>query len=201
VSAFYGLFYVLTAIFACGNPAKLADALLGSKKCLPTAFILSTGYLYGALNVIADWTFVLIPISVLLDSALDRRAKISVSVVMALGAVGSVSSIMRMVYLRGLILSPTSLSSITIKATIWATAEPGTGIVAASIAILRPLIRDITTSVKSHAGSRKGSRGDDEDTIALTSQAAKKHSAYSIGDDDPWSPSIAGKARVERCLV
>jgi hypothetical protein len=113
VSAFYGLFYVLTAIFACGNPAKLADALLGSKKCLPTAFILSTGYLYGALNVIADWTFVLIPISVLLDSALDRRAKISVSVVMALGAVGSVSSIMRMVYLRGLILSPTSLSSIS----------------------------------------------------------------------------------------
>jgi hypothetical protein len=111
VSAAYGLFYVLTSIFACGNPAKIADALLGSEKCLPTSFILSTGYLYGSLNVIADWTFVLLPISVLIDSELDRRSKISISIVMALGAVGSVSSIMRMVYLRGLILSPTSLSS------------------------------------------------------------------------------------------
>lgn len=44
----------------------------------------------------------LIPISVLLDSDLDRRSKISVSMVMALGAVGSVSSILRMVYLKGL---------------------------------------------------------------------------------------------------
>jgi hypothetical protein len=109
VSAVYGLFYVLTAIFACGNPVKIADTLLGSKSCLPSAFILSTGYLYGIVNVIADWTFVLVPISVLLDSDLDRRSKISVSIVMGLGAVGSVSSIMRMVYLRGLILAPTGL--------------------------------------------------------------------------------------------
>jgi hypothetical protein len=103
VSAIYGLFYVLASIFACGDPAKIADTLLGSKKCLPVAFGLTTGYIYGAINVIADWTFVLIPITVLLDSKLDRRSKISVSMVMALGAVGSVSSIMRMVYLRGLI--------------------------------------------------------------------------------------------------
>jgi len=74
------------------------------------AFGLATGYLYGAINVIADWTFVLIPITVLLDSELDRRSKISVSIVMALGAVGSVSSIMRMVYLKGLIHVPTGLS-------------------------------------------------------------------------------------------
>jgi hypothetical protein len=138
---------------------------------------------------------------VLLDSNLDARSKLSVSVVMALGAIGSVSSIMRMVYLRGLILSPTSLSSITIKATIWATAEPGTGIIAASIAILRPLIRNIKTSVKEHKGSRKGSR-DEEDTIALTSQAAKKHSAYSLGDDEPWSPTFGGKTtHVERVVI
>jgi hypothetical protein len=85
VSATYGFIYVLTAIFACGNPAKIADTLLGSKHCLPSAFILGSGYLYGTLNVIADWTFVLV-------------------------AVGSISSIMRMVYLRGLILVPTALS-------------------------------------------------------------------------------------------
>jgi hypothetical protein len=110
ISATYGFFYVLSSIFACGNPAKIADTFLGSKKCLPSAFILATGYLYGTLNVLADWTFVLVPISVLLDSHLDRRSKISVSCVMALGAIGSVSSIMRMVYLEGLIGVPTGLS-------------------------------------------------------------------------------------------
>lgn len=111
VSAGYGLFYVLTTIFACGDPAKIADVLVGSKKCLPTTFILSTGYLYGAINVIADWTFVLIPICVLLESDLDRRSKISVSIVMGLGAIGSISSIMRMVYLKGLLLSSHGMSS------------------------------------------------------------------------------------------
>jgi hypothetical protein len=72
---------------------------------------LSTGYLYGALNVTADWTFVLIPICVLIDSDLDRRAKISVSIVMGLGAVGSISSIMRMVYLEGILFSEKGLTS------------------------------------------------------------------------------------------
>jgi hypothetical protein len=105
VSATYGLFYVFTTVFVCGNPARLADSLVGSKQCLPTGFILATGYLYGIINIIADWTFVLIPIAILLDSDIDRRSKISVSIVMGLGAIGSVSSILRMVYLKGLLFS------------------------------------------------------------------------------------------------
>jgi len=104
ISATYGLYYVLIIIFHCGDPTRLADNLRSpsSPNCLPSVLVLTSGYLYGIINVIADWTFVLIPISVLLDSDLDRRSKISVSMVMALGAVGSVSSILRMVYLKGL---------------------------------------------------------------------------------------------------
>ncbi|KAF9695655.1 hypothetical protein EKO04_006476 [Ascochyta lentis] len=157
VSAVYGLLYVFITIFVCGDPAKLADTLLGSKKCLPAAFILTAGYLYGIINVIADWTFVLIPIVVLVDSKIDRRSKISVSIVMTLGAVGSVSSILRMVYLEGLLFSRGGggLSSNAVKATIWATAEPGTGIIAASIAILRPLFRKIATDTQERVSSYK----------------------------------------------
>jgi hypothetical protein len=104
VSAVYGFFYVMSTIFRCGDPKHIADTYLGStRKCASTTFILTTGYIYGATNVIADWTFVLIPISVLIDSDLDRRSKISVSIVMALGAVGSVSSILRMIFLKGLL--------------------------------------------------------------------------------------------------
>ncbi|KAF2828144.1 integral membrane protein [Ophiobolus disseminans] len=203
VSATYGLFYTLTTIFTCGDPSKLANTLLDSKKCLPTAFILSTGYIYGTINVIADWTFVLIPICVLLESDLDKRSKISVSIVMALGAVGSVSSIMRMVYLKGLLYSSRGLTSNAIKATIWATAEPGTGIIAASIAILRPLIRSITTSVRGRASAYGGSKSSEEDTIALTSRgtASKKASVCSVESEDPWSPAEYGRANVQRVLT
>jgi hypothetical protein len=84
--------------------------VFNAKKCLPAAVTLGTGYLYGSLNVIADWIFVLVPITVLMDSSLDRRSKISVGIIMALGAVGSVSSIMRMVYLKGIIGIPTGLT-------------------------------------------------------------------------------------------
>ncbi len=92
----------------CGDPARLADNLIGSKKCLPASFTLSTGYIYGAINIIADWTFVLIPIAILIDSDIDRRSKISVSIVMGLGAIGSVSSVLRMVYLHGLLFARNS---------------------------------------------------------------------------------------------
>ncbi|KAJ4330244.1 hypothetical protein N0V87_010166 [Didymella glomerata] len=160
VSATYGLFYTFTTIFVCGDPAKLADSLVGSKKCLPAAFILTTGYLYGCINVIADWTFVLIPIVILIDSDIDRRSKISVSIVMGLGAIGSVSSILRMVYLEGLLFSrggAGGLNPNAVKATIWATAEPGTGIIAASIALLRPMLRKIASDTQKAYHSRKAS--------------------------------------------
>lgn len=86
VSAVYGFFYVCIVAFQCGSPNKLALGLLGSKKCLPPKLLFSTGLLYGIINVIADWTFVLIPIWILIESDMDRQCKISVSMVMALGA-------------------------------------------------------------------------------------------------------------------
>lgn len=95
----------------------------------------------------------------------------------------------------------------TVKATIWATAEPGTGIIAGSIAVLRPLIRNITTSVRTHAvtygHSRKGSKtsSNEEDTIALTSQGTTKAITYRFERQDPWSPTVSfGKANVQRVV-
>lgn len=113
ISTIYGFLYVFVALFQCGDPTRLADSLLHptAPHCLPTAFLMCTGYVYGIINVIADWTFVLLPVSVLMDSDLDKRSKISVSIVMCLGAVGSVSSVLRMVYLSGLDFTSVGLLS------------------------------------------------------------------------------------------
>ncbi|KAF2119835.1 hypothetical protein BDV96DRAFT_312197 [Lophiotrema nucula] len=220
ISAIYGVFYVFIAIFQCGNPGKFLDSLIDQRRCLPTAFLLFTGYTYGVINVIADWTFVLIPIFVLVDSDMDRRSKVSVSIVMALGAVGSVSSILRMVYLRGLLFNGKHLSD-AVRATIWATAEPGTGITAASIAILRPLFRkiksDVQDKVSKHSSAnswsgtratRNHSRYSHDSTITLTSVTTtvtangkdkKKASEYAMPSllDDTWDPRI----RVQRAQI
>ncbi|KAF2726962.1 hypothetical protein EJ04DRAFT_452312 [Polyplosphaeria fusca] len=182
VSAIYGVFYVFIAIFQCGDPSTLVATVHDTKQCLPTWFLLTTGYLYGTINVIADWTFVLIPICILAESNMDRRSKIPVIAVMGLGAIGSVSSILRMIYLRGLLFNGDFLHE-AVSATIWATAEPGTGIVAASIAILRPLFRQIRGEVRekmSKLSSHKSQRtqndagsvpytGLDDEGVGLTS--------------------------------
>jgi hypothetical protein len=102
ISAGYGLYYFFETIFHCGNPTTMGDALLGTKNCAPAWLALSGGYVYGIVNVLADWTFTLIPIAILIDSDMDRRSKISVGIVMGFAAIGSISSIMRMVHLKGL---------------------------------------------------------------------------------------------------
>ncbi len=241
VSVVYGLFFFFIILFQCGDPKHLADRLLTKHKCLPVGVVLGTGYGYGTINVIADWTFVLIPIAILLDSDLDRRSKISVSIVMAFGAVGSVASIFRMVFLRGTLIGHGSLSSkylhprlshmilsiepvlthriaVAVKVQIWTTAEPGMGIIASSIAILRPLLRKLsldlqTTVSKSRRGSetavdnktatkphtRKISlpmhkKDVQPDQIALTARSpvVEAHSAIrSPRSVDPWSPTAA----------
>lgn len=119
VGVFYGLFYFFIALFQCGDPAHIADTFVaqGARQCLPKKLSLTAGYIYGIINILADWTFVLIPITVLMDSDLDRGSKISVGVVMGLGAVGSISSIMRLVYLDGLSLN--AIGALSGTTSVW----------------------------------------------------------------------------------
>ncbi|KAJ4360339.1 uncharacterized protein N0V89_000901 [Didymosphaeria variabile] len=212
ISGVYGIFYFFATVFVCGNPSKLAESLLGARTthCAPIWFVLSTGYIYGIINVIADWIFTLIPIVILKDSTMDRRSKISVAIVMGFAAVGSISSIMRMVYLKGLLFEG-NVSTASIKATIWATAEPGTGIVAASAAILRPLFRKIYTDVREKYGKSSQQDptmpwttattrvGDTESVIGLTTVATKtsRHSMRSLELDEPWN----GRTSIEQARI
>ncbi|EUC42659.1 hypothetical protein COCMIDRAFT_39291 [Bipolaris oryzae ATCC 44560] len=224
IGVVYGFFYFFIILFQCGDPRHIADGFIQKKsdKCLPPALRMSAGYIYGIINVLADWTFVLIPISVLMDSDLDRRSKMSVGMVMALGAVGSVSSIMRLVYLDGLELSTMeSLNPQAIKATIWATAEPGTGIIAASIAILRPLFQQVYNDVRNKSTSfiskpRKSESSDDEialrgpETVTQNVDSkplkieTKRMSMDSIHIEDaqsPWSPTIVSTSGMPRMIL
>lgn len=92
----------------------------------------------------------------------------------------------------------------SIKATIWATAEPGTGIVAASTAILRPLLRKLYADVREKMNSygtatsmsRKFStqwnikKDREESVIELTSADAKWHNNEILPRGSVQSPGL-----------
>jgi hypothetical protein len=68
------------------------------------------------------------------------KTKLLVAGILAFGAIGSTGTVVRMFYVHTLMDGPDFLYATTDVA-IWSTVEPGIGIVAASIACLRPLFR------------------------------------------------------------
>lgn len=101
----------------------------------------------------------------------------------------------------------TKFKATTVKATIWATAEPGTGIVASSVAILRPLFRKIATDVRTKITDNGDSKAEHETTLNqpqeseigmksmdTTSGLKTKHNV-SIASDDPWEERTSYEQR------
>jgi hypothetical protein len=102
------------------------------------------------------------------------------------------------------------LAATSVKLTIWATAEPGTGIIAASIAILRPLFRKIALDVRAKTSSYAQSRKEpqlSDDSIPLTSQNSVSQAkymeanVYSIRPEDPWRPTVIATEDVQRMIL
>ncbi|KAF2816015.1 uncharacterized protein BDZ99DRAFT_127109 [Mytilinidion resinicola] len=105
ISSVYGCLYIFVVIFQCKDPRDLSIHVI-TDTCLPDTFLLTAGYLYSSINTITDWTFVLVPLLMLSTPNMDRKTKFSVGIIMALGAVGSVGSILRIVYVKGIIFGP-----------------------------------------------------------------------------------------------
>lgn len=207
----YSTLYVFIAIFQCGLPTELLEYVVSGQGCLPTDVLLGFGYTYSAISIIADWVFVVIPIFMLAETSIDRRSKVSVGVIIALGAVGSISSVIRLVYLKGILFGKDFFFEAS-NVTIWSTAEPGTGIVAASLATLRPLVRkavqivrgSTTNPYSSRNGRHRNQRGrnrsgfepfGDESRIIMTSVIGGMHQSDSAdhSDDIGISPKSSGR--------
>ncbi|KAK6208181.1 hypothetical protein LQW54_007089 [Pestalotiopsis sp. IQ-011] len=103
---------------------------------------LASGSTYAAtaVNAFADWTLGLLPIALVWKVELDRRTKISVAGILALGVLASTATLVRIPYIWQLTHSVDFLYIFT-DFTIWSTVENGVGIIASSIATLRPLFR------------------------------------------------------------
>ncbi|KAG9979504.1 hypothetical protein KCU98_g8733, partial [Aureobasidium melanogenum] len=135
----YGIVFTFIVIFQCGNPTSffIQEA---RKACMSDTILQPLYYTAGGMNALTDWLFSLLPATVIWSAAIPRSMKISAGCLLGLGSLASIASLIRLAYIPGIEASPTFLEH-SVNIASWSIVEPGLGIIAASLATLRPLFR------------------------------------------------------------
>ncbi|EJT78130.1 hypothetical protein GGTG_03232 [Gaeumannomyces tritici R3-111a-1] len=161
--------YFFISIFQC-TPIwvfwhQKDDDFTMQRNCFKPAIALGSTYTVNLINIVADLALALLPISLVWKSQLDRRTKISVVAILAVGSASSLATIVRVPYLYQLLDNPEYLANF-VELANWSAVEIGLAIVASSAATLRPLFRKLkvfTSTMHSRnrygTGYSQGSRG------------------------------------------
>ena len=151
---------LLLVTFECGLPNNYV-VKTASGKCLSFRMLSSMGYAHGALNALTDWVFPILAIQFLVRcTKMSLAAKLSCCGILLLAVVGSIASIVRTVYIP-MIGPGGNIYSRNMKPLIWTMIEGGLGIIAASLATLRPLFQRCAGRTRSalqskNTGDRSG---------------------------------------------
>ncbi|KAH0284295.1 hypothetical protein KCU62_g8401, partial [Aureobasidium sp. EXF-3399] len=140
-------------VFECGLPGNYAmKTALG--QCLSFRVLSNTGYVHGALNAITDWVFPVLAIQFLVRcTKMSWASKLSCCGILMLAVVGSIASIVRTVYIP--MFGPEgNIYSRSMKPLIWTMIEGALGIIAASLATLRPLFQKCAGKTRSALQSK-----------------------------------------------
>ncbi|KAI1085715.1 hypothetical protein F5B20DRAFT_14758 [Whalleya microplaca] len=140
----FSLFYFFMAALQCVPTRYFWLRYTGtvSGRCLDKDLITGSTYAAAAINAVADWVLGLLPIALVWNLDLGKRAKISVACILALGSIASTATILRIPYVWQLTHDADYLYEFTDLA-IWSQVENGLGLTASSIATLRPLFRHL----------------------------------------------------------
>ncbi|MCJ1366845.1 hypothetical protein MMC16_005975 [Acarospora aff. strigata] len=123
--------------------------------CISPHGIAAATYAHSAVSAAADWTFGILPVFLIWDVKMNPQTKISIAIILGLGAIGSTATLVRIKFIDGL-TKPEDFLYNTLDVAIWSTVEPGVGIIAASIPTLRPLFKTFFTRVGISSNSRGG---------------------------------------------
>jgi hypothetical protein len=150
---------LLLVTFECGLPHNYVLKQM-SGQCVSFKILSNVGYAHGALNALTDWVFPILAIQFLVRcTKMSLAAKLSCCGILLLAVVGSIASIVRTVYIP-MIGPEGNIYSRSMKPLIWTMIEGALGIIAASLATLRPLFQRCAGRTKSALQSRNtGDRG------------------------------------------
>jgi hypothetical protein len=140
IAAIYGSYYFFAILFSCGLPANfLLNAI--RHECHGTVQSrYAVNMTAGIVNAASDFVLAILPIALIRKACIPLPAKISASLVLLLGCIGSAISVVRLVYIHGLSYN-INYFSVGVNITLWSVIEAGLCITAASLATLRPLGR------------------------------------------------------------
>ncbi|KAI0388038.1 hypothetical protein F5Y04DRAFT_274892 [Hypomontagnella monticulosa] len=113
--------------------------------CWSTETYINYGVFAGAYSAFVDFSFATIPWFLIMNLQMKTREKLGVAIAMSCGVVAGITAIVRCVYLPLLKIGTFSTQGTTLV--IWYVAESAVTIIAASIPVLRALIKDISSSV------------------------------------------------------
>jgi hypothetical protein len=83
----FSIFYFFLIVFQCSPVTYFWTQYLGVVgKCVPAKVITNSTYAHSAVSAWADWTLGILPIFLVWDLAMNPRTKVSVALILALGA-------------------------------------------------------------------------------------------------------------------
>ncbi|KAI1212983.1 uncharacterized protein F4807DRAFT_457068 [Annulohypoxylon truncatum] len=156
----YSIFFTFMAIFQC-HPiqyywTQYTEKIEGS--CFSDDLIRGTSYAAAVINAISDWILGLLPIALIGKLELSKRSKIMVSCTLALGSIASIATIIRIPYIWQLSSANDDVLHVFTVVSIWSTVENGLGLIASSLATLRPLYRKLFGTAGSRARTPSAKR-------------------------------------------
>ncbi|KAM0332157.1 hypothetical protein ACHAQA_002431 [Verticillium albo-atrum] len=156
----------------CTPLEKVWRPFMDGGSCWPYDINLGLSMGSAAYSGVVDLALAAVPWIVLKDLQIAKKEKIGIAVAMSMGVVAAATAFVKCVKLKILASSDFTLEGGELV--IWASTEISTTIVAASIPILRTLVREISTARGSGAGYlRSTSYGDGAGRMAHQSRQSR----------------------------
>ncbi|KAI5211860.1 hypothetical protein AUEXF2481DRAFT_36791 [Aureobasidium subglaciale EXF-2481] len=137
-----GTIYLFVALFQCTPISFYWDFSPNAKgHCISPMVLVVISYCASVLNGAADFFFGILPIFIVKDLNMKRNTKIVVACILGFAAIGSLSTLVRLPYVKQLGTYKGEFLYTSTYIALWSTVEVGIGISAASLATLRPLVQ------------------------------------------------------------
>jgi hypothetical protein len=192
ITELYSASFFFLFVFQCFPSQYFWTQFTGGKgKCMNTQITVNSTYAYSAIICAGDWVLAIMPFFIVWKLKMERRQKFLVALILAMGAIASTATIVRIPYLSSLSNMADFLYATTDVA-IWSACETGLCIVAASGATLRPLFREMnilgTAQGKSQPHNTYGaSNGQHGHPFELRRGPSARRAASAL-----WNPSDIG---------
>jgi hypothetical protein len=179
ISELYSGFFFFLFVFQCQPSSYFWTQYTGGHgTCIDTTITINAVYAYSAITCVTDWTYAILPWLLAWKLQMNQRSKITVSLILSMGAIASTATIIRIPYVHTLGNLEDFLYATTDVA-IWSCVETGLGITAACLATLRPLFRSWLANSTLGSTNRRGngaSNGLPGSAVAPKYGYAKGHS-------------------------